>query len=68
ILAYYWDGLSPALATSWDKINLLATFGPFGGLLVTYLLLLLALVLVIGWEKRFFRRHSLAPSTVKESA
>ena len=68
ILAYYWDGLSPALATSWDKINLLATFGPFGGLLVTYLLLLIALILVIGWEKRFFRRQSLAPSTVKESA
>ena len=68
ILAYYWDGLSPALATSWDKINLLATFGPFGGLLATYLLLLLALVLVIGWEKRFFRRQSLAASTVKESA
>ena len=68
ILAYYWDGLSPALATSWDKINLLATFGPFGGLLVTYLLLLIALGLVIGWEKRFFRRKSLATSTVKESA
>ena len=68
ILAYYWDGLSPALATSWDKINLLATFGPFGGLLVTYLLLLIALGLVIGWEKRFFHRKSLATSTVKESA
>ena len=68
ILAYYWEGLSPALATSWDKINLLATFGPFGGLLVTYLLLLIALGLVIGWEKRFFRRKSLATSTVKESA
>ena len=67
ILAYYWDGLSPALATSWDKINLLATFGPFGGLLVTYLLLLIALILVIGWEKRFFRRQSLVPSAVKES-
>ena len=29
---------------------------------------LIALILVIGWEKRFFRRQSLAPSTVKQSA
>ncbi len=43
----------PALATHWDKINLLNTFGPLGGLLVTYLLLLAALLLVIGWEKHF---------------
>jgi uncharacterized membrane protein YedE/YeeE len=27
ILAYFWDDLSPALATSWDKVNLLNTFG-----------------------------------------
>ncbi|MBK4713752.1 MULTISPECIES: selenium metabolism membrane protein YedE/FdhT [Tenebrionibacter/Tenebrionicola group] len=56
ILAYYWDALSPTLATRWDKINLLNTFGPFGGLLVTYLLLLFALALIIVQEKRFFRR------------
>lgn len=40
--AYFWDDLSPALATSWDKVNLLSTFGPLGGLLVTYALLLVA--------------------------
>jgi hypothetical protein len=57
ILAYFWDDLSPALATSWDKVNLLATFGPFGGLLVTYLLLFIALMLVIAWEKRFSARN-----------
>ncbi len=64
ILAYYWDDFAPALATDWDKINLLKTFGPMGGLLVTYLLLFTALMLIIGWEKRFFRRA--APQTAKE--
>ncbi|PBO32317.1 hypothetical protein CDC53_22145 [Salmonella enterica subsp. enterica serovar Enteritidis] len=65
ILAYYWDDFAPALATSWDKVNLLNTFGPLGGLLVTYLLLFAALMLIIGWEKRFFRRAGLTPA--KES-
>ncbi|CDL38897.1 Putative transport system permease protein [Citrobacter freundii] len=32
-------------------MNLLNTFGPLGGLLVTYLLLFAALMLIIGWEK-----------------
>ncbi|MGL5967628.1 MAG: selenium metabolism membrane protein YedE/FdhT [Kluyvera sp.] len=67
ILAYYWDDISPALATHWDKVNLLTTFGPLGGLLVTYGLLLLALLLIIGWEKRFFRRAATANVTAKES-
>lgn len=57
VLAYYWDDLAPSLATSWDKVNLLTAFGPLGGLLVTYALLLLAMLLIIGWEKRFFRRE-----------
>ena len=65
ILAYYWDDFAPALATNWDKVNLLNTFGPLGGLLVTYLLLFAALMLIIGWEKRFFRRAGLTPA--KES-
>jgi hypothetical protein len=34
---------------------------------VTYLLLLIALMLVIGWENGF-SAASLSPSTVKESA
>ena len=67
ILAYYWDDISPSLATSWDKVNLLTTFGPLGGLLVTYGLLLIALLLIIGWEKRFFRRAATANVTAKES-
>jgi len=60
ILAYFWDDLSPALATSWDKVNLLSTFGPLGGLLVTYALLLVAFLLVVAQEKRFFRRASVS--------
>lgn len=60
LLAFWWDDLAPSLATNWQKINLLETFGPSGGLLVTYLLLLGAFLLVVGWEKRFFRRRALA--------
>lgn len=30
ILAYYWDDLGPWLATDFDKVNLLETFGPQG--------------------------------------
>ncbi|MFU0882478.1 selenium metabolism membrane protein YedE/FdhT [Kluyvera cryocrescens] len=67
ILAYYWDDIAPSLATSWDKVNLLTTFGSLGGLLVTYGLLLIALLLIIGWEKRFFRRAATANVTAKES-
>jgi hypothetical protein len=35
---------------------------------VTYLLLLIALMLVIAWEKRFFRQKSAAMANVKETA
>lgn len=41
------------LATHWQKVNLLNAFGPFGGLLATYLLLLIALLLVIAWRDIF---------------
>ncbi|MNF18023.1 putative inner membrane protein [compost metagenome] len=47
--------MAPALATDYGKVNLLDTFGPTGGLLVTYLLLALAFVAMLWWEKRFFR-------------
>ncbi|WP_367298428.1 selenium metabolism membrane protein YedE/FdhT [Hafnia alvei] len=68
ILAYYWDDLAPSLATSYDKVNLLQTFGPLGGLLVTYLMLLAAFLLVVAWEKRFFRTKTQVNSAVKEIA
>lgn len=65
LLAYYWDDLAPSLATGWDKVNLLNTFGPLGGLLMTYGLLLTALLLIVGWEKYFFRRRT-SLQTLKE--
>lgn len=68
ILAYYWDDLTPSLATSYDKVNLLQTFGPLGGLLVTYLMLLAAFLLVVAWEKRFFRTKTQVNNAVKEIA
>ena len=68
ILAYYWDDLAPSLATSYDKVNLLQTFGPLGGLMVTYLMLLAAFLLVVAWEKRFFRTKTQVNNAVKEIA
>ena len=56
LLAAWWDDIAPAVATSYDKVNLLKVFGPQGGLLVTYLLLALSMLAVIAWEKRFFAR------------
>jgi len=58
LLAASWDTLGPALATGYDKINLLVVFGPVGGLLATYLLLACALAAVVWWERRYFRRHA----------
>lgn len=66
LLAYFWDDLSAPLATSWDKINLLNTFGPLGGLLVTYTMLLAAFLLMVAWEKHFFKRA--ARVAIKEPA
>lgn len=64
VLAYYWDDLGPWLATDFDKVNLLETFGPEGGLLVTYGLLAAAFVLMLVWEKHFFRKRSQKASNV----
>lgn len=68
ILAYYWDDFAPWLATDFDKVNLLKTFGPMGGLGVTYLLLALSFILMLVWEKHFFRKRiQTMPLAVKES-
>lgn len=53
LLAYLWDDLAPVLALDYEKINLLKSFGNIGGLLINYALLIIALILVIWWEKRF---------------
>ena len=58
LLAYYWDDLAPWLATDFEKVNLLETFGPEGGLAVTYLLLGFAFILLLLWEKYFFRNKA----------
>lgn len=58
LLAYYWDDLAQPLATSWDKVNLLSSFGDKGGLLLTYLLLALSFAAMLLWEKRFFARKA----------
>ena len=58
LLAYYWDDLAQPLATNWDKVNLLSSFGDKGGLLVTYLLLALSFAAMLLWEKRFFARKA----------
>ncbi len=67
LLALVWDDISPTLATSWDKVNLLTIFGPQGGLVMTWLLLFVALMLVIVWEKRFFRLQKAGARPAKES-
>ncbi|HAZ0554892.1 TPA: hypothetical protein I4D55_002474 [Enterobacter hormaechei] len=56
------------LATNWDKVNLLNTFGPLGGLMVTYALLLIAFLLVVAQEKRFFRRATIKTETQENAA
>ncbi|WP_145543345.1 selenium metabolism membrane protein YedE/FdhT [Yersinia frederiksenii] len=64
LLAYYWDDFAPALATNYDKVNLLETFGPIGGLLVTYLMLAIAFAAMLWWEKHFFRKQKASASTL----
>lgn len=58
LLALVWDDLAPAIAINYDKVNLLKTLGPQGGLFVTYLMLGLSLALVIWWEKHFFAKKA----------
>lgn len=65
LLALVWDDLAPAIAVNYDKINLLKSMGPQGGLLATYVMLGLSLALVIWWEKHFFAqkaRQNAAPA------
>ncbi len=62
LLALVWDDLAPVIAVNFDKVNLLDTFGPEGGLLVTYGLLALAFGLVVAWERHFFRRRTALPT------
>ncbi|AXH11031.1 hypothetical protein CP960_10925 [Malaciobacter halophilus] len=56
LLAYVWDDLSLQLATSWPKINLLESFGNYGGLFLNYGLLILLFILVLVLEKRYLNK------------
>ena len=58
LLALVWDDLAPVIAVNYNKVNLLKTLGPQGGLLATYVMLGLSLALVIWWEKHFFARKA----------
>lgn len=68
VLAAGWDSIAPALATSYNKVNLLVEFGPQGGLLLTYAMLALSMLAVLWWEQRFFAKKSISPVFAKESA
>lgn len=67
VLAAWWDDIAPALATNYEKVNLLAVFGPQGGLIATYLMLLLSLLAVLWWEKRFFAGKAGQPQLAREA-
>lgn len=71
LLALVWDDLAPLIAINYDKVNLLKTLGPQGGLLATYGMLGLSLALVIWWEKHFFAkkaRQNAAAATLQPAA
>ncbi|WP_419178230.1 selenium metabolism membrane protein YedE/FdhT [Arcobacter cloacae] len=52
-LAFTWDSFSISLATSWPKINLLESFGSYGGLFMNYILLFLLFLLILKLERNY---------------
>lgn len=56
LLAFVWDDISASMATSWPKINLLQSFGNYGGLFLNYVLLILLFLLVLKLEKNYFKK------------
>lgn len=52
LLAYTWKWYDKALATNFPKINLLESFGNYGGLLVNYALLMVLFFVILLIEKR----------------
>ena len=52
-LAFTWDSFSISLATSWPKINLLESFGSYGGLFMNYIFLFLLFLLILKLEKNY---------------
>ena len=57
LLAATWDYYAQSLATSFPRINLLESFGNYGGLVVNYVLLLLFLAFVLYVERSYFCKN-----------
>lgn len=57
ILAATWDYYAESIATSFPRINLLESFGNYGGLVVNYALLLAFLGFVLYIERRYFMKN-----------
>ena len=57
LLAATWDYYAEPLATSFPKINLLESFGNYGGLVVSYGLLFAFLAFVLWVERRYFAKN-----------
>lgn len=57
LLAATWDYYAEPLATSFPKINLLESFGNYGGLVVSYVLLFAFLTFVLFLERRYFAKN-----------
>lgn len=69
VLAYYWESLAPYLVNDFEKINLLKLAGPYGGLLINYTLMIIALFFVLWWEKRFLaKRKKMAINTSSKTS
>jgi uncharacterized membrane protein YedE/YeeE len=66
ILAYCWDDVSPSWPLGQGQPA--EYLRPLGGLLVTYALLLVAFLLVVAQEKRFFRRAGVKTETQENAA
>lgn len=60
ILALTWDSYVDIIATPFPKINLLQTFGNFGGLVVNYALLCTMLLFIAWYSRRFLARRKSA--------
>lgn len=56
LLAFVWDDWHLSMATSWPKINLLESFGNYGGLLLNYGLLVLFFALILVLEKKYLKK------------
>ena len=65
VLAAWWDQIGPPLALSWPKVNLLQSYGPLGGLLVTYAGLVAMFLLLLWWEKSFQSRRTRSAASLE---